>query len=253
MGWQNASQPGLVGHPIEIASRYVAPHRLPYKAHGPLQLHRRALCNARKTSNRERNAMSSTLRLAHSAICTCHSRRAFLAGAAALGTAATLPGRARAAGGATLIDTHHHFYPPRLPDKPSSTGMTARSSRIRPSRSPGRATRRLRRWTRTASAARCCRSPSTSGLWFDAGPEARPAWCASATTTAPKWCAISRPLRIVRAALDARRRHDPEGNRICASIRSRPTASGSSPTTATSGSVTRSTNQSWRNSIGARR
>jgi len=55
--------------------------------------------------------MSSTLRLAHSAICACHSRRSFLAGTAALGAAAALPGRARA-DSASFIDTHHHFYPP---------------------------------------------------------------------------------------------------------------------------------------------
>jgi predicted TIM-barrel fold metal-dependent hydrolase len=44
----------------------------------------------------------------------CGSRRQFLAGAAALGTAALLPGneaRAQSAP-AKLIDTHHHFYPP---------------------------------------------------------------------------------------------------------------------------------------------
>ncbi|MFZ0423511.1 MAG: amidohydrolase family protein [Xanthobacteraceae bacterium] len=47
--------------------------------------------------------------------CECHSsRRQFLAGAAAFGAAAVLPGAATPAHAAAskLIDTHHHFYPP---------------------------------------------------------------------------------------------------------------------------------------------
>jgi 6-methylsalicylate decarboxylase len=58
--------------------------------------------------------------IAHGANCACHtrlsytplSRRHFLAGAAALGAAATLPRVARAQNAAKVIDTHHHFYPP---------------------------------------------------------------------------------------------------------------------------------------------
>src|SRR6202048_1457485 len=44
----------------------------------------------------------------------CASRRQFLAGAAALGATALLPGQniAAQAAPAKLIDTHHHFYPP---------------------------------------------------------------------------------------------------------------------------------------------
>jgi predicted TIM-barrel fold metal-dependent hydrolase len=44
----------------------------------------------------------------------CGSRRQFLAGAAALGATALLPGSDASAQGAPakLIDTHHHFYPP---------------------------------------------------------------------------------------------------------------------------------------------
>ncbi len=42
------------------------------------------------------------------------SRRRFLAGAAAVATSAMLPAPAvRAQGTKTLIDTHHHFYPPQ--------------------------------------------------------------------------------------------------------------------------------------------
>jgi predicted TIM-barrel fold metal-dependent hydrolase len=47
--------------------------------------------------------------------CDCHSsRRQFLAGAAAFGAAAVLPGESTPAQAAAqkLIDTHHHFYPP---------------------------------------------------------------------------------------------------------------------------------------------
>jgi len=48
--------------------------------------------------------------------CSCHaSRRQFLAGAAALGASAVIPGdqaSAQAAPAKKLIDTHHHFYPP---------------------------------------------------------------------------------------------------------------------------------------------
>ena len=44
----------------------------------------------------------------------CGSRRQFLAGAAALGATALLPGQEASAQAAKtkLIDTHHHFYPP---------------------------------------------------------------------------------------------------------------------------------------------
>jgi predicted TIM-barrel fold metal-dependent hydrolase len=43
---------------------------------------------------------------------TSTSRRRFLAGAAAIGTTALLSGRPALAQQKTLIDTHHHFYPP---------------------------------------------------------------------------------------------------------------------------------------------
>jgi 6-methylsalicylate decarboxylase len=53
------------------------------------------------------------MRLSMSCGC-CRSRRQFLAGAAALGATALLPGREASAQGAPakLIDTHHHYYPP---------------------------------------------------------------------------------------------------------------------------------------------
>jgi predicted TIM-barrel fold metal-dependent hydrolase len=60
------------------------------------------------------SARHGSRRLAASCGC-CASRRGFLAGAAALGAAALLPGDDAEAQAAPmkLIDTHHHFYPPQ--------------------------------------------------------------------------------------------------------------------------------------------
>jgi 6-methylsalicylate decarboxylase len=62
--------------------------------------------------------MSSQLRHAgHSPRCACCppalSRRQFVAGAAAIGTTAAMGSRPVLAQSRGLIDTHHHFYPPR--------------------------------------------------------------------------------------------------------------------------------------------
>ena len=58
----------------------------------------------------------SSLRKFHFRGCACcapsSSRRQFLAGAAAIATAAVLPGTPAPAQQKVLIDTHHHFYPP---------------------------------------------------------------------------------------------------------------------------------------------
>ena len=58
----------------------------------------------------------SSLRKLHFRGCACcalpTSRRQFLAGAAAIGAAAMLPGVQARAQQKVLIDTHHHFYPP---------------------------------------------------------------------------------------------------------------------------------------------
>src|SRR4029078_11607084 len=58
----------------------------------------------------------SSLRKLHFRGCACcalpTSRRQFLAGAAAIGAAAMLPGVQARAQPKVLIDTHHHFYPP---------------------------------------------------------------------------------------------------------------------------------------------
>jgi predicted TIM-barrel fold metal-dependent hydrolase len=114
--------------------------------------------------------MSIPPALAHAATCTCQlSRRSFIAGATALGATAALPGHARA--DATLIDTHHHYYPPqyqqafidwddgkKLPHSPQQIA-----------------------WTREKAVAEMDKNgirtgilslPSTAGLWFDGGPEA---------------------------------------------------------------------------------
>jgi len=51
-------------------------------------------------------------RCGHPQCSTTLSRRHFVASAVALGAAAMVPGRPALAAPATLIDTHHHFYPP---------------------------------------------------------------------------------------------------------------------------------------------
>jgi predicted TIM-barrel fold metal-dependent hydrolase len=107
----------------------------------------------------------------HAAGCACHlSRRHFLGGAAALAAAAALPSFARAEG-PSIIDTHHHFYPPpyqqawidwddakKLPHYPQQMA-----------------------WTREGAVAEMDRAgirsailsiPSTPGVWYDQGPDA---------------------------------------------------------------------------------
>jgi 6-methylsalicylate decarboxylase len=115
--------------------------------------------------------MSKTQRLAHSATCTCQlSRRAFMTGAAAIGTTAITPRLGRAQG-ANLIDTHHHFYPPQYQqafiDWDDSKKLPHSPQQIA--------------WTRDRAVAEMDKNgirtavlslPSTAGLWFDAGPEA---------------------------------------------------------------------------------
>jgi 6-methylsalicylate decarboxylase len=101
------------------------------------------------------------------------SRRGFLAGIGAAGLAATLPAPAARAQGSksgTLIDTHHHFYPPsymkqqnewegarHIPPYPSVTNWTPAND----------AEGLEKNGIRTAILSLA----STPGLWFDAGAE----------------------------------------------------------------------------------
>jgi 6-methylsalicylate decarboxylase len=103
--------------------------------------------------------------------CAVHlSRRRFMAGAAALGAAAMLPGGARGAG-AHLIDTHHHFYAPayqkawldweeahKVPHFPSQVAWTREKA--------------VEEMDKNNIRTGVLSLPSTPGLWFDAGPEA---------------------------------------------------------------------------------
>jgi len=103
--------------------------------------------------------------------CAAHlSRRRFVAGAAALGAAAALPGGARGEG-ARLIDTHHHFYAPayqkawldfedarKIPHFPSQVAWTREKA--------------VEEMDKNNIRTGVLSLPSTPGLWFDAGPEA---------------------------------------------------------------------------------
>ena len=119
-----------------------------------------------------RKAMTVSGRLTHAPTCTCHvSRRTFLTGAAALGAAAILPGAAARAQGATIIDTHLHYYPPAY----QQAWMEWEDTRKMPHWAGQTA------WTREKTVAEMDKAgirsamlslPSTWGVWFDGGPEA---------------------------------------------------------------------------------
>jgi len=116
--------------------------------------------------------MTVSGRLTHAPTCTCHvSRRTFLTGAAALGAAAILPGAAARAQGATIIDTHLHYYPPAY----QQAWMEWEDTRKMPHWAGQTA------WTREKTVAEMDKAgirsamlslPSTWGVWFDGGPEA---------------------------------------------------------------------------------
>jgi predicted TIM-barrel fold metal-dependent hydrolase len=110
--------------------------------------------------------------------CTCHvstraaSRRSFLAGAAAFGAAATLPGGTKPARAATakLIDTHHHFYPPayqkgwsdwedqrKIPHFATQMAWTVEND--------------LEAMDKNGVTTSILSAASTPGVWFDAGAE----------------------------------------------------------------------------------
>lgn len=109
----------------------------------------------------------------HCAACepTGPSRRGFLAGLGAAGAASLLPAPAvRAQGARTLIDTHHHFFPPaylaqqkewegkrRIPPYPGVFDWTPAKS--------------LEQMDKAGIRTSVLSLASTPGLWFDAGPE----------------------------------------------------------------------------------
>lgn len=105
--------------------------------------------------------------------CACHSRRAFLAGAAAVGAAAILsPAIAKAEGAAPrVIDTHHHIYPPNyVRDNLQQTVTTN-----------GAYAARAQNWSvqsavekmDQAGVATAINSITSPGVWFEDGAAAR--------------------------------------------------------------------------------
>jgi predicted TIM-barrel fold metal-dependent hydrolase len=103
--------------------------------------------------------------------CAAHlSRRRFLAGAAALGTAAALPSGARGES-ARLIDTHHHFYAPAYQKAWLGWGE-ARKIAPFPSQVAWTRAKAVEEMDKNDVRTGILSLPSTPGLWFDAGPEA---------------------------------------------------------------------------------
>jgi predicted TIM-barrel fold metal-dependent hydrolase len=103
--------------------------------------------------------------------CAAHlSRRRFLAGAAALGTAAALPSGARAEA-PRLIDTHHHFYAPAYQKAWLGWGE-ARKIAPFPSQVAWTRAKAVEEMDKNDVRTGILSLPSTPGLWFDAGPEA---------------------------------------------------------------------------------
>jgi predicted TIM-barrel fold metal-dependent hydrolase len=102
----------------------------------------------------------------------CASRRQFLAGAAALGATALLPGQdwTAQAAPAKLIDTHHHFYPPAYQKAWADWEDQRKIPHLGVQLS----------WTREQDIEAMDKNgittavlslPSTPGVWFDAGAE----------------------------------------------------------------------------------
>ncbi|MGJ4940556.1 amidohydrolase family protein [Bradyrhizobium sp. HKCCYLS1011] len=119
--------------------------------------------------------MSRSWNSGHGPACGCCasarlSRRSFIAGTAAVGTTVVLSGRGAVAQSRSLIDTHHHFYPPRyqklwldwedahkLPHFPGQVAWTKQKA-IEDMEAAG---------VRTAVLS----IASTPGVWFDLGAE----------------------------------------------------------------------------------
>jgi len=101
--------------------------------------------------------------------CTGHaSRRGFLAGAAAFGATALLPGgdKPAQAAPARLIDTHHHFYPPAY-QKVWGDWMTQRKLATRGVQMDWTAEQDAELLAKAGIASAVLSVASTPGTWFD--------------------------------------------------------------------------------------
>lgn len=98
------------------------------------------------------------------------SRRRFMAGAAALGAAAALPGAARGEA-AHLIDTHHHFYAPAY-QKAWLAWDDAHKIAPFPSQVAWTRDKAIEDMDKNEVRTGILSLPSTPGLWFNGGPEA---------------------------------------------------------------------------------
>src|SRR5437588_2086015 len=111
----------------------------------------------------------------HHQPCGCAeiSRRAFVAGAAALGAGAfSASGSAYAQGpGGKLIDTHHHFYAPAY-QKAWLEWEDARKVPHFPTQVAWTRARAVEEMDKNNIRTAVLSLPSTPGLWFDAGAEA---------------------------------------------------------------------------------
>jgi predicted TIM-barrel fold metal-dependent hydrolase len=111
----------------------------------------------------------------HHVGCGCGSlasRRAFLAGAAALSATAALPDMGYAQGAARpLIDTHFHFYPPEY-QKAFNEWETANKQPRSAVQSDWTRENALEAMDKNGIRTGMLSLPSTAGLWFNAGPEA---------------------------------------------------------------------------------
>jgi hypothetical protein len=103
--------------------------------------------------------------------CACHSRRAFLSGAAAVGAAAVLsPAVARAEPASALhtVDVHHHIYPPRYLADNFEQSIGPSASKVH-AWSPRSAIDNMDQ----AGVATAINSMTSPGVWFEDGDAAR--------------------------------------------------------------------------------
>jgi 6-methylsalicylate decarboxylase len=138
------------------------------------------ICNIKSDENREEsvNEPSTPHKRHWSYTCACcTSRRGFLAGTAALGATAVLPGSrapARAAP-ARLIDTHHHYYPPAY-QKTQVDWEDRHKVAHFPSVSEWTRENDLEAMDNNGITTAMLSLASTPGTWFDEGPEKAHDW-----------------------------------------------------------------------------